>query len=73
MLFYMTYYVLDITMGALVWTTQNLYHGVSYFVTKKQTRDEKIDEYVMIEDVQEIKKEIKELRKLMSKRIFLEG
>ena len=27
MLFYMTYYVLDITMGALVWTTQNLYNG----------------------------------------------
>ena len=73
MLFYMTYYVLDITMGALVWTTQNLYNGVSYLVTKEKPREEKIDEFVIIEDVKEIKQEIKELRQLINKRITIEG
>lgn len=74
LLYYATYYFLDMTMGAFAWTATTLYKGVSSIVFKNKTREEKIDEYVIIENSDELRKEIKELRKLInSKRITLEG
>ena len=74
LLYYATYYFLDMTMGAFTWTATTLYKGVSSIVFKNKTREEKIDEYVIIENSDELRKEIKELRKLInSKRITLEG
>lgn len=72
-LYYATYYMLDMTMGVIVWTANTLYNGVNYLVSNDKTREEKIDEYIIIENTDELKKEIRELRQLINKRISLEG
>ena len=74
LLYYATFYFLDMTMGAFVWTASSLYKGVSSLVFKDKTREEKIDEYIIIENSDELRKEIKELRQLLNtKKITLEG
>ena len=61
-------------MGVFAWTASKLYKGVSSLVFKEKTREEKIDEYVIIENSDELRKEIKELRQLLNgRKITLEG
>ena len=61
-LFLMGYYVLDFSMGVVWWTTYSLYNGIMYLSKKKPNIED--EEFVLIQDVKEIKDIRKELREI---------
>lgn len=62
-----SYYILDFSFGVVWWTSSKLYNGIVYLNSgRNRIEDTKIDDdYVFVDSYQDIKKELKELRKLI--------
>ena len=63
-----SYYILDFSFGVIWWTSSTLYNGVVYLNSSNPLSIENTkidDDYVFIDSYCDIKKEIKELRKLI--------
>ena len=74
MLFYFTYEFLEISSGVLWWATTKsvklLYNGVTYLFSKENIINDSVnieDNYdsLSIEEIKEIRNEIKELKKML--------
>ena len=60
--------ILDFSFGVLWWTSSKLYNGIVYLNSSNSLRIENTkndDDYVFVDSYCDIKKEIKELRKLI--------
>ena len=66
-IYYATYYILDITMGVISWTGNNIYNSFQYLINGRDKRNNA--EFLLIENTEELKKEIKELRQLILNKI----
>ena len=65
LLFYCGYYILDLSLGMLWWTTSNLWNGVVYIYKSNYAIEyKKEDDFVFLEK-EDLKKEIMELKELI--------
>lgn len=65
LLFYCGYYILDLSLGMLWWTTSNLWNGVVYIYKSNYAIEyKKEDDFVFLEK-EDLKKEIIELKELI--------
>ena len=63
-----SYYILDFSFGVVWWTSSKIYNGILFFNSSNSLRIENTkidDDYVFVDSYCDIKKEIKELRKLL--------
>ena len=68
LLLLVSYYILDFSFGVVWWTSSKLYNGIVYLNSSNSLRIENTkndDDYVFVDSYCDIKKEIKELRKLI--------
>ena len=68
LLLLVSYYILDFSFGVVWWTSSKLYNGIVFLNSSNSLRIENTkidDDYVFVDNYCDIKKEIKELRKLI--------
>ena len=68
LLLLLSYYILDFSFGVVWWTSSKLYNGILFLKSSNSLKIENTkidDDYVFVDSYCDIKKEIKELRKLL--------
>tara|TARA_Y100000591_G_scaffold322431_1_gene338809 strand:+ start:1793 stop:2005 length:213 start_codon:yes stop_codon:yes gene_type:complete len=64
--FLLGYYILDFSMGVVCWTTNSLYNGIMYLNKKKPNIED--EEFILIQnikDINDIRKELREIKALI--------